>query len=140
MADSSLPITRARIYATDSSRDRVDRVDGPHRSPGDVDPAVRSRCRQAALTAVAKPRGTGRLLEAGAADRLAELTMPVDVVLGTLDSTDVLGAGERIATQAADARVHRIEDAAHSVNLDRPGAFAGVLGAAFLQRSNNSSA
>jgi pimeloyl-ACP methyl ester carboxylesterase len=110
-------------------------VDGPHRSPADVDPAVRSHCARAARKAVAKPRGTGRLLEVGAADRLAELTMPVDVVLGTLDSTDVLAAGERIATAAPDARIHRIEGAAHSVNLDRPDAFAEVLRAFLSDRA-----
>jgi pimeloyl-ACP methyl ester carboxylesterase len=110
-------------------------VDGPHRSPAEVDPGVRTRCADAARTAVAKPRPAGRLLEVGAADRLSELAMPVDVVLGALDSTDILAAGERIAAAATDARVHRVEGAAHSVNLDRPDAFAGVLRAFLSDRT-----
>ena len=106
-------------------------VDGPHRSPADVDPAVRAACAGAARTAVAKPRGGGRVIEVGAADRLGELAMPVDVVLGDLDSTDVRTAGERIAAEAADGRTHHVAGAGHSLNLDQPEAFARIL-ASFL--------
>jgi pimeloyl-ACP methyl ester carboxylesterase len=102
-------------------------VDGPHRSPEDVDPAVREQCRAAGHKAVAKMRGGGELREVGAADRLGELTMPVDVVLGDLDSTDVINAGERIAAAAPNSRIHRVADAGHSLNLEQPAAFAAVL-------------
>jgi pimeloyl-ACP methyl ester carboxylesterase len=103
-------------------------VDGPHRSPAEVDPAVRERCRAAALTALAKPQNGGRLVEVGAADRLGELRMPVDVVLGGLDSTDILAAGARIAAAAPNVRTHHIVEAGHSLNLDQPDAFGAVLG------------
>ena len=102
-------------------------VDGPHRSPEDVDPAVRERCRTAARTAAAKPRGEGTIREVGAAGRFGELRMPVDVVLGDLDSTDILAAGERIGADAPDSRIHRIAGGGHSLNLDQPDAFAAVL-------------
>jgi pimeloyl-ACP methyl ester carboxylesterase len=102
-------------------------VDGPHRSPYEVDPAVRERCRTAARKAAAKLGGEGRIREVGAAGRFGELTMPVDVVLGDLDSTDILAAGERIAAEAPDGRVHRVAGAGHSLNLDQPDAFAAVL-------------
>jgi len=55
------------------------------------------------------------------------LRMPVDVVLGDLDSTDILAAGERIGADAPDSRIHRIAGAGHSLNLDQPDAFAAVL-------------
>jgi pimeloyl-ACP methyl ester carboxylesterase len=115
-------------------------VDGPHRQPEEVDPVVRRRCHDMAMIAAAKRAGAaGTLREVGAADRLHELTMPVDVVFGELDSTDIGGACDRIATAAPDSRSHRIPGAAHTANLDRPAAFAAVLHS-FLQRSSNSSA
>jgi pimeloyl-ACP methyl ester carboxylesterase len=103
-------------------------IDGPHRTPAQVDPAVRARCHEMAASAAAiRAGGSGTLIEVGAADRLGELSMPVDVVLGELDSADIHAAGERIATAAPDARVHRIAGAAHAVNLDQPDAFGAVL-------------
>jgi 3-oxoadipate enol-lactonase len=115
-------------------------VDGPRRRPDQVDADVRRRCREMAMTAVTKSAGnSGTLHEVGAADRLRELTMPVDVVLGDLDSIDIEIAAERIAAAAANARLHRITAAAHVANLDQPAAFAHVLRYA-LQRSSSSSA
>jgi pimeloyl-ACP methyl ester carboxylesterase len=115
-------------------------VDGPLRQPDEVDADVRRRCHDMALIAAAKrARGGGTLREVGAADRLHELTMPVDVVLGALDSTDIEAAAERIAAAAPNARLHRITGAAHIANLDQPAAFAHVLRYA-LQRSSSSSA
>jgi pimeloyl-ACP methyl ester carboxylesterase len=115
-------------------------VDGPHRQPDEVDPEARRRCHDLAMIAAAKGAGgEGELHEVGAADRLHELTMPVDVVFGELDSTDIEGACERIVRAAPDARLHRIAGAAHTANLDRPAGFAAVL-ADFLQRSSSSSA
>jgi 3-oxoadipate enol-lactonase len=103
-------------------------VDGPHRQPADVDPEVRRRCHDMAMIAAVKGvAGAGQLRELGAADRLAELTMPVDVVFGELDSTDIEGACDRIVRAAPDSRLHRIPGAAHTANLDQPAAFAAVL-------------
>jgi hypothetical protein len=65
-------------------------VDGPNRSPADVDPEVRSRCHDLAINAALRGFGSrGRLHEVGAAERFSELSMPVDVVLGELDSADM---------------------------------------------------
>lgn len=115
-------------------------VDGPRRQPDEVDPGVRRRCHDMAMTAAAKGAGgAGRLREVGAADRLHELTMPVDVVFGELDSTDIEASCARIVAAAPNARLHRVADAAHTANLDRPTAFASLL-RDFLQRSSSSSA
>jgi pimeloyl-ACP methyl ester carboxylesterase len=109
-------------------------VDGPYRQPAQVDPAVRVRCHDMAMTAAAKgATGTGAPQELGAADRLHELAAPVDVVFGELDSTDIEAAGTRIATVAPDGRLHRIPGAGHAVNLDQPAAFGATL-RAFLAR------
>ena len=53
------------------------------------------------MTAASRGFGSrGGLREVGAADRLAELSIPVDVVLGELDSADISAASERIAAAA----------------------------------------
>ncbi len=109
-------------------------VDGPHRQPAEVDPAVRERCHDMAVTAAAKgAAGSGTLHEVGAAGRLRELSMPVEVVFGELDSTDIEAACARIAAAAPHCRTHRIAGAAHAANLDQPAAFDAVL-RAFLTR------
>jgi 3-oxoadipate enol-lactonase len=102
-------------------------VDGPARSPSDVDPAMRARCQAMALLAIQKLTRAGNALEVGARDRFAELTMPVGVVLGELDSTDIVAACGRIVGNAPDARLHTITNAGHALNLDRPDEFAVVL-------------
>jgi len=103
-------------------------VDGPNRSPADVDPNVRSRCHDMAMTIASRGFDSrGRLCEVGAADRFAELSMPVNIVLGDLDSADILTASERIAAAVRGARVDTILGAGHAVNLDQPDAFGVVL-------------
>lgn len=58
-------------------------VDGLNRSLADVDPTVRSRWHDIVMNAASRGFGSpGRLREVGAPERLAELSMPVDVVLG----------------------------------------------------------
>ena len=103
-------------------------VDGPNRSPADVDPEVRSRCHDMAINAARRGfDSTGRLHEVGAAERFSELSMPVDVVLGELDSADIVAASERIAAAVPGARVDTIIGAGHAANLEQPDAFGVVL-------------
>ena len=84
-------------------------VDGPNRSPADLDPEVRSRCHDMAINAAWRGFDSrGRLHEVGAADRFSELSMPVEVVLGELDSADIVAAAERVAAAVPGARVDTI--------------------------------
>jgi 2-succinyl-6-hydroxy-2,4-cyclohexadiene-1-carboxylate synthase len=59
-------------------------------------------------------------------DRLPELSMPVLLVAGALDSK-YLAIAERMAELIADATVIVIEGAGHAVHLEAPDAFAGAL-------------
>ena len=105
-------------------------VDGPRRTADAVDPAVRSRCREMAHAAVLRGGGgPGLVREVGAADRLDELAMPIQVVLGDLDSADIERAADRIVTRAVNARLAVVRDAGHAVNLDQPVVFLDVLSA-----------
>jgi 3-oxoadipate enol-lactonase len=111
-------------------------IDGPSRSRDEVDPAMRSRCGSMALRALMKMSPTANALEVGAADRLVELSMPLDAVLGELDSTDIVTTSERIVAAAADAQLHTIAAAGHALNLERPEAFGAVLREFLVTRAN----
>jgi pimeloyl-ACP methyl ester carboxylesterase len=103
-------------------------VDGPRRTADAVDPAVRSRCREMAHAGLLRGAGgPGLVREVGAADRLDELTMPIQVVVGDLDSVDIERAANQIVTRALNARLAMVRDAGHPVNLDQPVVFLDVL-------------
>jgi pimeloyl-ACP methyl ester carboxylesterase len=67
--------------------------------------------------------------EVGAADRLAELTTPIQVVVGDLDSVDIQRAADRIVTRGLNTRLVVVRDAGHPVNIDQPFVFLDVLSA-----------
>ncbi|HEY4279064.1 MAG TPA: 2-succinyl-6-hydroxy-2,4-cyclohexadiene-1-carboxylate synthase [Conexibacter sp.] len=59
-------------------------------------------------------------------ERLGELTMPVDLIVGALDPKFAALAG-RMAELIPDATVHVVEGAGHAVQLERPDAVAALL-------------
>jgi 3-oxoadipate enol-lactonase len=103
-------------------------VDGPHRAPGDVDPEVRELCRTMAHdTLTAHAGGGGQLRELVATERLEELRVPVFAILGELDSVDIAGVVDGLATRVPGARRLDVPDAGHMVNLEAPDAFDRAL-------------
>jgi pimeloyl-ACP methyl ester carboxylesterase len=104
-------------------------VDGPRRPPEQVDPALRARCARIIAANLTRRDSGGPVstIEAGAIDRLAELAMPITVVLGELDSSDIVDVVGRITEQARDARLVTVPDAGHVVNLEQPARFAEIL-------------
>lgn len=103
-------------------------VDGPRRAPDDVEWWLRDRCRRSATATVAlHGDATGQPQEVGAIGRLEELTMPVEVVVGALDSSDVHDVAGRIVDQAADARLTSLDAVGHTLTLERPEAWIPVL-------------
>jgi pimeloyl-ACP methyl ester carboxylesterase len=105
-------------------------VDGPRRTADAVDPGVRSRCHEMAHVAIQRGAGgPGLVREIGAAERLAELTMPIQVIVGDLDSVDIQRAADRIVTRALNTRLVVVRDAGHPVNLDQPAVFLDLLSA-----------
>ncbi|MEU0986723.1 alpha/beta fold hydrolase [Streptomyces sp. NPDC005953] len=101
-------------------------VDGPCRSPEDVEPGLRGRMQAAAAANLrAHPGGlcTGRPREVGAAERLHEISVPVLALLGDLDSTDIEDNVTALADAAPQTRVARVPGAGHMVNLEAPEAF-----------------
>ena len=55
-----------------------------------------------------------------APERLAELRMPVLLIVGEEDQPEVIELSERLAAGLPDARLVRVPDAGHHVNIERP--------------------
>ena len=103
-------------------------VDGPHRAPGEVDPAVRALCRDMLVGNFAAGHGAPDLgTELGAIGRVAEIETRTLVVTGDLDSTDIFAVADLVEREAPHARRVRVPGAAHMVNLDRPARFGELL-------------
>ncbi|MFF2658589.1 alpha/beta fold hydrolase [Kitasatospora sp. NPDC058032] len=105
-------------------------ADGPHRSPAQVDGALRERLRASVTANVLRHAagfGAGRPREAGAAGRLGELGAPTLVLTGELDGADILANARAIADGAPHARELVLPGAAHMVPLECPDLFEREL-------------
>jgi pimeloyl-ACP methyl ester carboxylesterase/GNAT superfamily N-acetyltransferase len=106
-------------------------VDGPRRAPEQVDAAFRARAGAMArhVYEIAVDGGESRRLDPPAANRLAQLRVPVLVVVGELDQPDMLAIAARIEQQAPDIRVQRMANVAHLPSLEQPEAFNRIVDA-----------
>jgi 2-succinyl-6-hydroxy-2,4-cyclohexadiene-1-carboxylate synthase len=78
----------------------------------------------AGLAAALRGLGTGALPSLW--DRLGELAIPVELVVGERDEK-FRGLAERMAGSLPDARVHVVAGAGHAVHLERPSAVAEII-------------
>lgn len=105
-------------------------VDGPHRSPGEVDPALRRfvGAMQRAALEIPTPDGVvlARLVPP-ARDRLPEVGARTLVVAGSLDVEHVLSVARRLAAEVPGARLEIIEGAAHLPTLEKPREWGRLL-------------
>jgi 3-oxoadipate enol-lactonase len=97
-------------------------TDGPRRSPGDVDPAIRDKVRKMALNSLNQrhPESRAYELEPPALGRLGEIKAPTLAVVGDLDMPDILDIVDRIVAAVPGARKAVISGAAHMVNMEKP--------------------
>lgn len=110
-------------------------VDGPLRSPRDVDPVLRERLKAVVVkTLEARPQGRGQVREGGAAGRLAEVSTPSLALVGQLDSSDIRDIARAIAQRAASAHYPEVAGAGHMLNLEAQATFNASL-TSFLQDS-----
>jgi 2-succinyl-6-hydroxy-2,4-cyclohexadiene-1-carboxylate synthase len=89
--------------------------------------ADRLRSTPAGLAAALRGLGTGALRSLW--DRLGELDVPADLVVGERDEKFRAIAGQ-MATALPDARVHVVGGAGHAVHLEAPDAVAEVIAGA----------
>lgn len=78
----------------------------------------------AGLAAALRGLGTGALPSLW--ERLGELTIPVELVVGERDGK-FRATAERMAAALPDARLHVVSGAGHAVHLEDPGAVAAVI-------------
>jgi pimeloyl-ACP methyl ester carboxylesterase len=110
-------------------------VDGPRRSPGTVDPAVRdlvAAMQRDAFHAQLGVDADDDELDPPVAGRLHEVRAPALVMVGEHDVADFHRIAERLVAELPGATpLVTIADAAHLPAVERPGAVADAL-AAFL--------
>lgn len=103
-------------------------VDGPHRQPADVDPAVRKFCQDMVVENYVKGHGAPDLgVELGAIRRAGEVRDRALLVTGDLDSTDIFAVADLVDRKAPHARRAHVRGAAHMVNLEQPARFDELL-------------
>jgi pimeloyl-ACP methyl ester carboxylesterase len=113
-------------------------VDGPHRSPVEVDPDVRERVRMmntALWDRIAREPDAGEEEEfvPPARERLAEIRVPTLLIVGDLDQPHVVDSMERLAATIAGAETAVIRGTAHLPSMERPDEFNRVV-LEFLER------
>jgi pimeloyl-ACP methyl ester carboxylesterase len=101
-------------------------VDGPQRTPDQVDSRVRDRVREMnviALTNEAAGLGSEQPTEPPALGRLAEIGTPTLVIYGDLDVPSIVVAGELLADTIPGAQKVVLTGTAHMPNMEQPAAF-----------------
>ncbi|MET0622796.1 MAG: alpha/beta hydrolase [Pyrinomonadaceae bacterium] len=98
-------------------------VDGPRRSPEEVDRGVRELVREMNFTALNASAGEQLLPGVSAAGRLDEVRVPTLIVAGDLDTPQTLEAAGALAKGVPGARLEVMEGTAHLPNMERPEEF-----------------
>jgi 3-oxoadipate enol-lactonase len=103
-------------------------VDGPRRSPDEVDPAIRRKVGEMQRRALelyveggANAQEEALVLDIG--DRLGEISVPTLVLGGELDVPDIQLVADRLEREIPGARRATIEGAAHVPSMERPDEF-----------------
>lgn len=100
-------------------------VDGPHRTAGQVNPAVRQRVREMMVELCQQPedRGERQELEPPAISRLAEIRVSTLVLVGDQDVPDMLLIADLVAAGIREARKVVMLGVAHLPNMENPQEF-----------------
>jgi pimeloyl-ACP methyl ester carboxylesterase len=107
-------------------------VDGPHRSPDEVDPAVRGKVGEMQRRALelyldGGADATEEALVPDIGERLREIEAPTLVLVGELDVPDMHAIATRLRREIPDARGATIPAAAHAPTMERPDEFAELV-------------
>jgi 2-hydroxy-6-oxonona-2,4-dienedioate hydrolase len=101
-------------------------VDGPGRSPEDVDPSVRDMVREMNLIALrneASELGEEWEPEPPAADRLPDVLAPTLLIVGDEDQPTVFAAADLLERELPNVRKVIMHATAHLPNMERPQEF-----------------
>jgi len=101
-------------------------VDGPFRSPDQVDAGVREEVRRMQMDVFTVPFPLDaeiQPLEPPAMERLEELQVPTLIIVGELDVPDFLNIADTLDERVAGARKVIIPGVAHLPNMEKTGEF-----------------
>jgi 3-oxoadipate enol-lactonase len=103
-------------------------VDGPDRSPDEVDPEVRRKVGEMQRRALELYRDGGADAEEEAlvldvGERLGEISVPTLVIVGELDARDIHQVADQLEHEIPQARRATIEGTAHVPSMERPDEF-----------------
>ena len=116
-------------------------VDGIHRQPDEVDPAVRQKVgqMQREIFQMDIPDDVEEIeLEPEANGRLAEIAVPALVLVGALDLPEKVAQATWLASEIANAQHAVIPDVAHMLNMEAPDQFNQLV-LEFLQSTDEKS-
>jgi|SRR5579871_2407542 len=100
-------------------------VDGPQRTPEEVNPFLRERVREMAARSFRLSRLAPNCkgLEPPAAGRLLRVRAPTLVILGDKDAPDILAIGQTIHEGVVGSRLAWIRNAGHTLPMEKPEEF-----------------
>ncbi len=107
-------------------------IDGPQRTPDQVNARLRERAREMSLTNLSNMFMREESLEPPAIGRLSQLATPTLVIVGDLDDANLRLITEVLATQIMGARTATMPSTAHLPNMEKPEEFNQIV-LAFLQ-------
>ena len=107
-------------------------VDGPHRGPDEVPPALRARVAAMQKRAYELGEGEDTTFRRVEIDP-AEIGVPILYLRGALDWDDVARAAQRFVAEAPDAREVVVDEAAHLPTMEKPEIVAAAI-TAFLDK------
>ncbi len=104
-------------------------VDGPYRTPEQVDPVVRARVREMVTHAFPLSRLASNVqyLDPPAVGRLTEIHVPTLIIVGELDTSDVQTIGKLLHEKVAGAELVTMANVAHTLVMEKPGEFNGLV-------------
>jgi pimeloyl-ACP methyl ester carboxylesterase len=108
-------------------------VDGPERSPGQVDPDVRAaiaamqRDAFVNMDAVPEEEWSQEQLVTGLHERLGEISVPTLVVVGELDQPFIRAEADVFASRIAGALLEVMAGTAHAPSIERPEQFDALV-------------
>jgi len=105
-------------------------VDGPTRTPDQVDPAIRDLVREMNMIALATESaklGSEQALEPPAINRLDEIRAPMLAIVGDLDDPNIVAAPDMMTQRIAGAQKAIITGTAHLPNMERPDEFNRIV-------------
>lgn len=100
-------------------------IDGPRRSPGDVEPGFRNAVRAMTIQSYEMQRDADDAVEepppgGSLGGRLGEVRAPTLVLVGDQDIADMQAVAAHVAASIHGARFETIPDASHLPSLERP--------------------